>query len=85
MSGTGLLCSCLSALSPSIDAGMGVGPVLSCGNDVGGVEPDELGEEEVVDNPGTTIGAEFSVLHCIRTPLLMRHWFPPLVQSDEYP
>ena len=34
----------------------GVEPVLSWGDDVGGVVPDEPDEEEVVDNPGTTIG-----------------------------
>ena len=46
---------CSSALSLSTDAGIGVEPVLSCGNDVGGVERYEL-DEEVVDKPGTTIG-----------------------------
>ena len=57
MSGTGFLRPCSSALSLAIDAGTGVEPVLSCGNDVGGVEPDKLDEEDVVDKPGTTIGA----------------------------
>ena len=33
-------------------------PVPSCGDDFGGVVPDELDEEEVVDNPWTTIGNE---------------------------
>ena len=51
----GLLRACSSALSHSIDAGVGAEPVLSCGNGVGDVEPDELDEEEV-DEPGTTIG-----------------------------
>ena len=40
----------------SIDAGIDVEPVLSCGNDVGDVGPDELDEEEFVNEPGTTIG-----------------------------
>ena len=31
------------------DAEIGVEPVLSCGNDDGGAEPDEFDEEEVVD------------------------------------
>ena len=47
---------CSSALSHSISAGIGVEPVLSCGNDVGDVEPDELDEEEVVDGAENTIG-----------------------------
>ena len=37
--------------------------VESCGSDVGDVLAIEL--KEPVDNPGTTIGAQFSVLHCI--------------------
>ena len=37
--------------------------VKSCGNDVGDVLAVEL--EEQVDNPGTTIGTQFSVLRCI--------------------
>ena len=56
---TGLLRTCSSALSHSIDAGIGVEPVLSCGNDVGGVVPDELDKEDVVDKPGTTIANGF--------------------------
>ena len=52
----GLLRVCSSVLSHSNDAGIGVVPVLSCGNDVGGIQPDELDVEEVVDKPGTTIG-----------------------------
>ena len=47
----GLLRVCSSALSHSTDAGIGVEPVLSCGTDVRGIEPDELDEEEVVDKP----------------------------------
>ena len=38
------------------------------------VEVDKL-EEELADKPGTTIGAKFSVLHCIRIPCLMRCGF----------
>ena len=41
--------ACSSALSHSINAGIGVEPVLSCGNDVGSDVPDELDEQEVVD------------------------------------
>ena len=47
---------CSSALSHSIDAGIGVVPVLSCGTDVRAFESHELDDEEDVDNPGTTIG-----------------------------
>ena len=48
----GSLRACSSALSHSINAGIGVEPVLSCGNDVGGDVPDELDEQKVVDKPG---------------------------------
>ena len=65
---------CSSAFSHSIDAGMGVEPVLSCDGDVGGAELDEL-DEVVVDSTGTTIGTKFSVLIFIRTPFWMRHVF----------
>ena len=44
-----------SALSHSIDAGIGVELILSCGNDVGNDVPDDLDEKEVVDKPETTI------------------------------
>ena len=43
----GSLRACSSALSHSINAGVGVEPVPSCGNDVGGDVPDELDEQEV--------------------------------------
>ena len=49
----GSLRACSSALSHSINAGIGVEPVLSCVN-VGGDVPDELDEQEVVDQPGKT-------------------------------
>ena len=39
------------SISHSIKAGIGVEPVLSCGNDVGGDVPDELDEQKVVDKP----------------------------------
>ena len=32
-------------------------------------------EGELVDQPGTTIGTKFSVLHCIRIPFLLRCGF----------
>ena len=53
-SGTVFLRSRSSALSLSTDAGKGIEPRLSCGNDVG--VADELDEEEAIDRPGTTIG-----------------------------
>ena len=56
----GSLRACSSALSDSINAGIGVEPVLSCGNDVGGDVPDELDEQKVVDKPGTTIATGFT-------------------------
>ena len=43
----------------------GIEPSISFVADVGGVGVDELGGEEVVDKPGTTIGTQFTVLHCI--------------------
>ena len=49
-----------SALSHSMNAGIGVEPVPSCGNDVGGDVPDELDEQEVVDKPRTTIATGFT-------------------------
>ena len=55
--------ACLSALSHSINAGIGVEPVLFCGNDVGGDVPEELDKEDVVEKPGTTIATGFT---CIR-------------------
>ena len=67
--------TCSSALSHSIDAGTGVEPVCSCGNDVGCVEPDELDEEEIADKPGTTIGTQFSVLHCFSNTIFNETWF----------
>ena len=39
-----------------------------------GVEVDKL-EEELVDEPRTTIGTKFSVLHCIRIPFSVRCGF----------
>ena len=32
-------------------------------------------EEELVDEPGTTIGTKFSVLLCIRIPFFNEMWF----------
>ena len=52
--------ACSSALSHSINAGIGVEPVLSCGNHVGGDVPDDLDKEDVVDKPGTTIANVFT-------------------------
>ena len=43
---------CPSVFSHSIDAGMGFEPVLSCEDDVGDDESDELDEEDVVDKSG---------------------------------
>ena len=50
----GFLRPLTSVLSSSDDAGVDV--ELVCGVDVGDVEPDELDEEENVDNLGTTVG-----------------------------
>ena len=47
--------------------------VVSCGNDVGDVRAVEL--EELVDNPGTTIGTKFAVLHWICLPFFDKVWF----------
>ena len=44
----------------TFNSGIGVEPVLSCGNDVGGDVPDELDKEDVVDKPGTTIANGFT-------------------------
>ena len=54
--------ACSSALSHSIDAGMGVDSVLSCEDDVGGDESDELDEEDVVDKSGDR---DRNVVFCI--------------------
>ena len=48
----GLSRACSSGLSHSIDTGMGFESVLSCEDDVGDDESDELDEEDVVDKPG---------------------------------
>ena len=47
--------------------------VVLCGKDVGPVLAVEL--EELVDNPGTTIGTELSVLHWIFLPFLVKRVF----------
>ena len=47
---------------------------MSCLEGVIDVEEGKL-KEELDDKPGTTIGTKFSVLHCIRIPLLMRCGF----------
>ena len=44
---------------------------ISCLEGVMGVEV----EEELTHKPGTTIGTQFSVLHCIRIPFKMRCGF----------
>ena len=59
----------LLVLSLLVDAGCCVGATASCDNDVGDVGAAEL--EEPVDEPGTTIGTWFAVLHFIRLPSLM--------------
>ena len=63
--GFSVLCCSYSLL---VDAGCNVGITASCNTDVGDVGVVEL--EEPVDKPGTTIGTQFSVLHCIRLPSL---------------
>ena len=56
--------------------------VVSCGNDVGDALAVEL--EEPVGNPGTTIGALFSVLHLIILHCLIRCGCWQLAHSSEY-
>ena len=51
----------------------GVPPDVSCINDVEDVLALEL--EESVDNPGTTIGTKFSVLHWLFQPFWLQMWF----------
>ena len=94
-------CSCLSTLSLggwseqsiSVEDVMGgevdeleeaLGWPMSCLKGVMGVEEGKL-EEELVDKPRNTIGTNFSVLHCIQIPFLMRCGFWPLIDSYEYP
>ena len=43
--------------------------IISCLEGVMDVEEGKL-DVEHVDKPGTTIGTKFSVLHCIRIPIL---------------
>ena len=56
----------LLVLSLRVDAGRNVDTEESCGSDAGDVSVAEL--EDLVDKPGTTIGTQFSLLHCIRLP-----------------
>ena len=65
--------ACLSSLSLDSIAGWWSERSISWPDGVVGVEVDEL--EEVVGKPGTAIGTKFSVLHCIRMPVLMRCGF----------
>ena len=76
--------ACSSALSHSIDAGIGVEPVLSCGNDVGGDVPDELDEQEVVDKPGTTIATGFTCNRRRKSACWTNSWqvFPNIFRSN---
>ena len=73
----------LLILSLRVVSGRNVETTESCGNDAWNVCVAEL--EEPVDEPGTTIGTQFSVLHCIRLPSSIRCGFWPLVHSYEYP
>ena len=59
----------LLVLSLRVVAGRNEETIESCGNDAGDVCVVEL--EEPIDKPKTTIGTQFSVLHCIRLPSLM--------------
>ena len=69
----------LRVLRRRVVAGLGVeSSVECCGNDVGDVFVVEL--EELVDNPGTPIGTQFSVLHYVffsflKTDVVFDHWF----------
>ena len=75
----GMLVSSLRVVA-GLDA---VSSDVSCCNDVEDVLALEL--EELVDNPGTTIGTKFSVWHWVRLPLVVNCGFWPLAQSYEYP
>ena len=76
--------SSLSRVSLSLDVAVvgeeDVEQGLSCLEGVIDVEEGKL-EGELVDKPGTTIGTEFSVSHCLRIPFLMRCGFWPLIHS----
>ena len=48
-------------------------PDVPCGNEVEDVLALEL--QELVDNPGTTIGTQFPVLHWVLLPLLVKCGF----------
>ena len=70
----------LLELSLLVDAGCYVGTTASCNtDDVGDVGVAEL--EELVNEPGTTIGTWFSGLHFNRLPYLMSCGFWSLVHS----
>ena len=75
----GLTRTVLLVLSLLNDAGC----IASCNTDVGDVG--EAEPEELVDNPGTTIGTQFTVLHFIRLPPLASFGFWPVSHSWEYP
>ena len=57
------------SFSLRVDAGRNADTTESCGSDAGEVGVAEL--EDLVDKPGTKIGTQFSVLHCIRLPSSM--------------
>ena len=76
--------ACSSALSHSINAGIGVEPVLSCGDDVGGDVPDKLDEQEIVDKPGTTIATGFTCSRRRKSACWTNSWqvFPNTFRSN---
>ena len=80
----GSLRACSSALSHSINAGIGVEPAFSCGNDVGGDVPDELDEQEVVDHPRTTIATGFTCNRRRKSACRKNPWqvFPNICRSN---
>ena len=79
---TGL--SVLARLHYSINAGIGVEPALSCGNDVGGDVPDELDEQEVVDHTRTTIATGFTCNRRRKSACRTNPWqvFPNICRSN---
>ena len=80
----GSLRTCLSTFSLDTVTGEWSEWSISWPESVMDVEENKL-EEELVDEPITTIGTTFSVLHCVRIPFWMRCGLWPLIHSYEYP
>ena len=79
MLGDGFLRACSSALSHSIDAGIGV--------EDGGEEPDELDEEDVIDRPWDHDRNEVLRIALYSNPVTNEMWFltvDPLVRVSAF-